>query len=492
MTLTRSSLFLLVVVAAGLGCKRKPEARALAKDDGRLAQKDCELPAAGVVASDAVIKAGCLVSVGQKYVITKGSTLTIEAGAKLSFKKGFGLEVQDGALVAKGTSLQPVVFTSAETAPSAGDWSGIVLSSATKGSSIEHAVIEFAGTAEKGALHVGKGAAKLALAGTTIRSSLRAGLTADNDDPFARFSDNTFNKNGALAMDVPASALGSVTSIAADEPVRVRGRVTTSQTWPTVTSGIVVGSLFVGSAGPLPVLTLAADTVLRVEKRASIAIGDLRDSGALVATRVRFTSAEAKPSPGDWAGLRFGDRSPGTALDGCTIEFAGHDHAVPPKGSKKKSPPALTVVEHMKDFKVVQTTFRNNAGPGMGLSDLMGLAMLGTGGCAGLDAPSNRNKSVGQPLCEYHEDPFASIGLLGAISGDSAPWLLDAPSSYGGIIGNQAGAGGPGTTGAGTGGGGGGGTIGGLGGLGHGSAGSAPGTGTAATKLSGAKTKVSE
>lgn len=61
------------------------------------------------------------------------ATLTIEPGVKIRFKKGGGMYVQysqntmpaTGALVAVGNAGAPIVFTSAEDTPAAGDWLGI-------------------------------------------------------------------------------------------------------------------------------------------------------------------------------------------------------------------------------------------------------------------------------------------------------------------------------------------------------------------------------
>lgn len=61
------------------------------------------------------------------------ATLTIEAGVTIRVKKGGVIEVQhgvadeaaQGALVVGGTRAKPVVFTSAEPRPAAGDWLGI-------------------------------------------------------------------------------------------------------------------------------------------------------------------------------------------------------------------------------------------------------------------------------------------------------------------------------------------------------------------------------
>jgi hypothetical protein len=63
--------------------------------------------------------------------ITKGVTLTVEAGAKVQGKTGLdvaSLVITRGAkIIAKGTAEKPIIFTSASLNPQSGDWGGIVL-----------------------------------------------------------------------------------------------------------------------------------------------------------------------------------------------------------------------------------------------------------------------------------------------------------------------------------------------------------------------------
>ena len=63
--------------------------------------------------------------------ITKGVTLTVEAGAKVQGKSGLdvaSLVITRGAkIVAKGSAEKPIIFTSASLNPQSGDWGGIVI-----------------------------------------------------------------------------------------------------------------------------------------------------------------------------------------------------------------------------------------------------------------------------------------------------------------------------------------------------------------------------
>lgn len=94
---------------------------------------------------------------GELSVVGKTGTepvLTIEANVKIRFIKKGGLYIErstgtspaKGALVVKGTSAKPVVFTSAEAAPAAGDWQGLWFGGVPSAKNkIEYASIEYAG-----------------------------------------------------------------------------------------------------------------------------------------------------------------------------------------------------------------------------------------------------------------------------------------------------------------------------------------------------------
>ncbi len=84
------------------------------------------------------------------------TTLTIEPGVVLKFNKhtsaallvepGTGTKPATGSLVAVGTAEQPIVFTSADPAPTAGAWRGLVFGQIpTASNKLEHVKIEFAG-----------------------------------------------------------------------------------------------------------------------------------------------------------------------------------------------------------------------------------------------------------------------------------------------------------------------------------------------------------
>jgi len=86
-----------------------------------------------------------------------GVTLTIQPGAELRFKPGANLRMifggrgnppndPVGRLIALGTAISPIRFTSAADVPAAGDWAGIQLAT-SDGSQMLFNIIEYAGGA---------------------------------------------------------------------------------------------------------------------------------------------------------------------------------------------------------------------------------------------------------------------------------------------------------------------------------------------------------
>ncbi len=457
---------IVLLLALVPGCKRKPEAQPLAQDDGKGKTHACKLVAGGHIEKDTLVEADCEVWVSEAIRIEKGATLRIEAGARLAFTKAASLTVVDGVLVAAGEASRPVTFTSAEATKAAGDWGGIAFLSDKPGSSLTHAIVDYGGvdlggkkagattlvltTDARPGLHVHAAAAPVTLADLTVRHAPRVGILGDAVRPFARFEQVHVEDVGGIALDVPAAVLGSVTSLTSSDPVRVRGRVDKSATWPKVAAILVDDLRVYGTATEPAVLTLAPETIVRVQPRGQLSFGSGANAGALVAIKVVFTSAAPTPAPGDFRGLRFDRHAPGTRIEDCVIEFAGFDATSPALGPASKTPRekpvALALEEEMKDFVVRRNVFRNNAGPAIGRASL-----YASGGCVGLDVKGHGNTSIGQPLCQSKSaivseleklelKALSSLGASGAIGGN----VLKAGPDLDVLGASTAGVGGPG------------------------------------------------
>jgi len=107
-----------------------------------------------------------------------GPILTLGAGLELQFKSGVRITVGQrdiGALVAEGTAMAPVVLTSANATPVAGDWGGIMfLSQTTSETNLSFVNLSYAG---EGGL------------------SQRGGITLKDTRQTVSISDSTFSDN---------------------------------------------------------------------------------------------------------------------------------------------------------------------------------------------------------------------------------------------------------------------------------------------------------
>lgn len=81
------------------------------------------------VTTDRTLKAGQTYSLEKIVYVKDGATLTIEPGVTIKALKGkHALVITRGAKInAVGTADKPIVFTSSESTPAAGDWGGIII-----------------------------------------------------------------------------------------------------------------------------------------------------------------------------------------------------------------------------------------------------------------------------------------------------------------------------------------------------------------------------
>ncbi len=165
-------------------------------------------------------------------------TLTIEPGVTLQFNKhtsaqllvepGTGTMAAKGALVAVGTSEKPIVFTSADPAPTAGAWRGLVFGQLPAAENrLEHVQILFAGGPsmansfhclpdgtlsknEDAALTVFGPPASAFLKSSTIADSAGVGVNLAYYGSFVDFvPTNTFTRVASCKVSYPRTSTGS-------------------------------------------------------------------------------------------------------------------------------------------------------------------------------------------------------------------------------------------------------------------------------------------
>jgi len=106
-------------------------------------------PYTGEITEDTTIGAGDQkeISIDQTIVVASGATLYIEPGTTLYFAPGTGIDIQSGALIADGTAIYPIIFTSENDqgsgTPVPGDWNGVTLTGGDTGSVLGHVFIYY-------------------------------------------------------------------------------------------------------------------------------------------------------------------------------------------------------------------------------------------------------------------------------------------------------------------------------------------------------------
>lgn len=89
-----------------------------------------------------------VVAINQSILVASNATLTIQPGTTLLFAPGSSLTVQQGALVANGTALDPITFTSANdtqgNTPAPADWNGVTLGNGAGASSLRNVFVKYA------------------------------------------------------------------------------------------------------------------------------------------------------------------------------------------------------------------------------------------------------------------------------------------------------------------------------------------------------------
>ena len=111
----------------------------------------------GIISSNTTWSlAGSPYVINGNVLINNSTTLTIEPGVYVEFNSGTSLQI-DGTIVARGNSVNNIVFTSSSSTPSPGDWGYIYFSDSSSdavfdtngsyisGSILEYAVVEYGG-----------------------------------------------------------------------------------------------------------------------------------------------------------------------------------------------------------------------------------------------------------------------------------------------------------------------------------------------------------
>src|SRR5262245_3112195 len=308
-----------------------------------------------------------------------GQTLTIEAGVIVQFQDpGTGFFV-DGALVARGTSASPILFTSDEAVKQSGQWKVLsIRSGATTNTVLENCIVECAASTAGGfpeALRI-EGAPPVVISNCTVRTSAGNGLTIYGSDP--RVLGCMFNNNTGFALTMRTDSLpvlrNNTAQGNANNAIGVFGfNVSRSGTWTKDNIPYTVyEDLFISSGA-----------TLTLESGVTIQFRDPDDGwfvdGTLIArgtpaNPILFTSDEAVKQPGQWKVLSIrSGASTNTVLENCIVECGASTVGGFPEALRIESAPPVLLTNckvrasagngltiYGSDPRVVSCTFSNN------------------------------------------------------------------------------------------------------------------------------------
>jgi hypothetical protein len=274
---------------------------------------------------------------------TNSPILTIAPGCVIKFGGDYEFYCAyyfPGAIVAEGTALLPITFTTNANPPSAGSWKAVkVYEKATASTSFNYCTFEYGGS-EDCNLGVYNGAAKVT--NCIIRHSgsdgvLGGGLEASSGH-FTQFTGNTISNSAGHAISIGPNyvrTLGTGNTYTANtyNDILIRGgAVLMTGTWLNqgVPYNISENVAVENEDGSSPILTIAPGTTIKMQADVEFWVGYYWPGGLIAdgtLGQITFTSASPSPSGGDWKSLSFYiyaiDGS--SKLKNCVVEYAGND-----------------------------------------------------------------------------------------------------------------------------------------------------------------------
>ncbi|MFZ5476641.1 MAG: MopE-related protein [Myxococcota bacterium] len=299
---------------------------------------------------------------------TAGPVMTIEDGAELRFAASAAFNVatsNPGRLVVNAPT-EGVRFTSVSASPAAGDWDGIYIGIDDLGTSIEGAIVEYAGANGYGGFYLWEtegtapfveiadstitenlydgiyvtGNSTVVLRDNTITNNTRRGVYMGGsaelytDPTAASFDGNVVSGNGDVPLYIDGDEVGEIgtgntlSGNGTDQVYVTAATIAEDATWPALDVYYrIAGDLQVyGSVQPK--LTISDGADLRFDTAAGIFVGLYGDGELVVdgtSAGVYLGPSTTSPIPGDWDGLAFYGNDQGSVVEGATIAYAGNN-----------------------------------------------------------------------------------------------------------------------------------------------------------------------
>lgn len=330
--------------------------------------------------------------------VEPGVTVTFASGAYFSIGMA-QTAAAPGGLQALGTAASPIVLTSGAANPSAGAWGGVYFNpTADTTSTLSHAVVKYAGQQfapllntpiDLGSIYVDAGTASPLSNSTPLHILLSSLTVSDNGGsgivffgPYAGFAASsgaltiTDWASGGYPIVIDANSAdtlpttlttgsgqqGGIGIIAEEANISGGGSdlLVHDETWPALpipyivdasdysSTGSGCGIMVDGTTSATITLTITAPNTVEFQKPATggacgIYVSQNHSGGQIVANGtasapIVFTSVQATPAPGDWAGITVSSDTTDfgtTSFAYCTLSYAAATTYGAPPGSSE-------------------------------------------------------------------------------------------------------------------------------------------------------------
>lgn len=268
--------------------------------------------------------------------------ITIEPGAIIKFNEGATLDIaysedEYATIIAKGTSSDPIIFTSNSPSPSAGDWKSINFYNGAINCEFENCSFEYGGGNDYyGNIFIEE--STVSFTSCTFKNSGSSGIVLQSNGEFSNFSDNSFLAINNYPISIYPAAVhtlgenntyesGKTIYIDGDQNFNVSGEyVWKNQGIPfTLDGGMRIGTENTQGLQ----LTIEPGVTFNMAKNSDIDLAYWDNTYATIIAigtaeePITFTSNSPSPEAGDWKSINFYKGAINCAFDFCEFKYGG-------------------------------------------------------------------------------------------------------------------------------------------------------------------------
>ncbi|NPD47998.1 hypothetical protein [Lentimicrobium sp. S6] len=294
----------------------------------------------GDISEDMTFKTG-ISYIFDGTIRVRNAKLTFEAGSIIRFTEGSSLEFaywdnEYATMEVLGTAALPVLFTSAASNPSGGDWAGLHFYKGATDCNINFGIIEYAGSKDTyGSVYIKETA--IAFTNSIIREAANVGIRLKSEGAFSAFDKNFFTNIDSYPISVYINNVHTITGsniyetstgiwIENDEDFTAQGEYFwTDQGVPFYQEG----TIRFGAEGEGSIVHIAPGTEVLFMEGGLWDIAYWENQYATIIAEgtvekpILFSSASNSPAAGDWKGFSFYEGAYNCSFKYSTFEFGG-------------------------------------------------------------------------------------------------------------------------------------------------------------------------